>query len=1249
MVWAQSKDWKLAVAAGVDVVLEKYHQLAIQNAAKEGAEAKGYSYETARACATYSTYNTGSNPKRFYTESDGRDTGFYNIYVNKPWLQGVSTSAINELSKVNYVSVATVAKAPSNSRVRVYSSASSGALTCGWLDVGDTVYIIGNPGGGAYYSFYTDHGACGYVQAAYIQTTGNVITMPEDNTDEGSAESVPVEDLPDTVCTASEYDDVKTGDTVTFTVEAKEGSSNFKIKINDLDPVACTADLNWGKYKLDYVFKTTGANKILITWTAPDGQVCSAKCKFNVTVSPNKKDWNSNYSNGILNIRKKDGKLGIDNLYGLYVEQDDEYIRGVRAKEYPITSATGENWDVYDDLHLESGKYSYGIVSTACNWAGGHTYAKLGSFTVTEEQAREEKTMYVISPEGADIYGGFSWILKKPNNKFKDLRYEYGDVVTVYVGAERNGYSQVKISGSDTRKAYVASNCLGQTMNSAAKKDSSQSKNASHPYQDFFPIWPVIERGKEKDVGAVFYYVYDNLSYMAHDSDYKNAYGTIRETAIDAVGTPVDCKASGASYSHYGSEIIAVEDGYVIYVVNNSTANGKGTTANEVWLLHTTEGSIYISKYKHLPPASIENKKGVAGVSVSVGDYVKKGATLGLMGNTGNSTGTHLHFMISRLILSQTQREEIMEMCNSTAEIEKVYAFLLKNIPFESINPIEFYLWREDIQEIKIDFPAQQTTKKPLRFGKGMNLESSMYKHFSRTYECFFNEQGELLQTLHGGSCCHNEEITLLEETAIQRGLNFQLSFFDKDDPLDSINQISGFISQGTSFEVSNRTGSVWVNIPIDPDAFELEIHQGGKTYENGDEIPFLLPRLNFDVVITDKTTGEAQCHTFTLTKKAEIDQCDIDLLYVTFCDAQGNAIANDIINDFFTAQTFDVPYSTAKVKISHMADGNYSYVRYATEESLIEDRWIPVDIMADMDADSKVFTLGVYSDAGTEVGKFTYTLVRQPKSSEADLNSLEVSAYDVSNELIGSEVYVAEKSIRVDLPYGTSAIDLVTSVSAFATETYTLNGSELYGLNGITISDGDVIEISVIAEDGTVETYTIYISINQIADTISPAIHVVGSSGKIYESGSMIAEEIEIEVSDDSWYWYEITCGGECVEEIVTSDTAYMITAYDVAGNSSTFMFWYSETEWSQENLSQLIASYDPTTKQVNLRNVSANIKVIIAGYQNGRMVTAYSAQNADGNNLWTISTDIELDSIKFFFLDSSFAPLCTAKAIIL
>jgi len=79
------------------------------------------------------------------------------------------------------------------------------------------------------------------------------------------------------------------------------------------------------------------------------------------------------------------------------------------------------------------------------------------------------------------------------------------------------------------------------------------------------------------------------------------------------------------------SEIVAFEDGEVTRIINKGE---KGGTACSVRIKH--EGGYY-TFYTHLKNESIVVKKG---------NKVKKGQKLGIIGNTGNTTGVHLHFQI---------------------------------------------------------------------------------------------------------------------------------------------------------------------------------------------------------------------------------------------------------------------------------------------------------------------------------------------------------------------------------------------------------------------------------------------------------------------------------------------------------------------------------------------------------------------------------------------------------------------------
>ena len=81
-----------------------------------------------------------------------------------------------------------------------------------------------------------------------------------------------------------------------------------------------------------------------------------------------------------------------------------------------------------------------------------------------------------------------------------------------------------------------------------------------------------------------------------------------------------------------GTQIVATAAGKVTKVVNKGE---NGGTCCKVRIQHKD----YQSAYYHLKSGSIV---------VKVGDYVEKGQYIAEMGNTGTSTGRHLHFQIDK-------------------------------------------------------------------------------------------------------------------------------------------------------------------------------------------------------------------------------------------------------------------------------------------------------------------------------------------------------------------------------------------------------------------------------------------------------------------------------------------------------------------------------------------------------------------------------------------------------------------------
>lgn len=92
----------------------------------------------------------------------------------------------------------------------------------------------------------------------------------------------------------------------------------------------------------------------------------------------------------------------------------------------------------------------------------------------------------------------------------------------------------------------------------------------------------------------------------------------------------------------FGSNIYAAQDGTVTYAYNKCPSYGYGlrdtcggSLGNSVLIDH---GNGYYTRYAHMT-----NK-----IPVKVGQTVKKGDIIGYMGNSGSSTGTHLHFAVAK-------------------------------------------------------------------------------------------------------------------------------------------------------------------------------------------------------------------------------------------------------------------------------------------------------------------------------------------------------------------------------------------------------------------------------------------------------------------------------------------------------------------------------------------------------------------------------------------------------------------------
>jgi hypothetical protein len=122
---------------------------------------------------------------------------------------------------------------------------------------------------------------------------------------------------------------------------------------------------------------------------------------------------------------------------------------------------------------------------------------------------------------------------------------------------------------------------------------------------------------------------------------------------IDESGKRMNGDATkNASYFAYGQDVLAVADGIVVVTKDSIPENVPGGRAVPI-TLETVGGNHVVidigngryAFYAHVQPGSLR---------VKVGDRVKRGQVLALVGNSGNSTEPHLHFHIVDGIASGT-------------------------------------------------------------------------------------------------------------------------------------------------------------------------------------------------------------------------------------------------------------------------------------------------------------------------------------------------------------------------------------------------------------------------------------------------------------------------------------------------------------------------------------------------------------------------------------------------------------------
>ena len=99
-----------------------------------------------------------------------------------------------------------------------------------------------------------------------------------------------------------------------------------------------------------------------------------------------------------------------------------------------------------------------------------------------------------------------------------------------------------------------------------------------------------------------------------------------------------------ASYKIYGQDVLAVADATIVSAIDGMPNQVPGAMPTNVSIQQADGNSIVLDLgggryglYAHLKPGSVR---------VHAGDHVKRGQTIALVGNSGNTLAPHLHFHV---------------------------------------------------------------------------------------------------------------------------------------------------------------------------------------------------------------------------------------------------------------------------------------------------------------------------------------------------------------------------------------------------------------------------------------------------------------------------------------------------------------------------------------------------------------------------------------------------------------------------
>ena len=356
---------------------------------------------------------------------------------------------------------------------------------------------------------------------------------------------------------------------------------------------------------------------------------------------------NSNEVQGIIKLKRADTKGKITTMTYKDPETFQKYI-----DEYNESGAEKDRNRALQHFTLEKTSLSSGNASgqaqsieegTTIKIKSGlgsvHTYMgwqKITSPTSTQYKLREQAGMNFDAEGFGKINGRYVIACTTTFGKvgdYIDFYQEDGTVIPCIIGDIKS-----RNDAGCTKWGHENGRCIIEFV-----VDEDSWYHSNHPNPGNEGCHPEWNQNLTKAVNGGNYFnkpdfgsdtVAENGKTVENDNNEAEMKWPTESTSISSNYGLRDSPTAGASSNHKGIDI-TVAEGTKVYACENgkvTTATESDTAGKYIVIDH---GNGYVSKYMH-------NSE----LKVKVGAKVKKGDVIALSGNTGVSTGAHLHFQI---------------------------------------------------------------------------------------------------------------------------------------------------------------------------------------------------------------------------------------------------------------------------------------------------------------------------------------------------------------------------------------------------------------------------------------------------------------------------------------------------------------------------------------------------------------------------------------------------------------------------